>query len=644
MRVHCAPAPVALQWDVVKNSLMKTYCISLLLLASVAASRAQVYTWDGNGTPNNGGNWSTGSNWNPNAPAGDPGAGGDVAVLGDVTSGTRNVIYDSGAGGFLSFLQVDQATAGAINLLSIRRNLTISNAVTLGASAGTEQITVDLSGGSSVTLAASNGLTLNSNGVLALSVTSSSIVGNFTGNLTVSGGTVLVAASTSASSATNTVNGTLTMGSGAISIDNTGSGIQADRRLTIVGDANITGGTISSTRAGVSGQVTLSGSSNTFNPDSFDSDLILTLDRAGDQTLATNQALAGGLLLRGSGVKTVTRTNGSAVSSLSFIDGSSSSSVGTTLKLDSDLTLADGAVQPFAANFGQIVDSGSSVQMGIDTNGFTLNLADGASAGVWTPNKSTQSGVASTSWALSGNGVIRANGFVLDSAGVTTTIGAGLTLDAVGVSGTSTLSGAGAIDAASTFRYSGSAAAGTPYHLVSNRALGNIEVTGGGALQIDNSGGFAIQGATTVSDGTLILAAGVDIGGSSGIALGSTGELDTTAQTAFTMLSAQTIVFTLDGTGAGSAGLLSADGLDITNGSVSFTITGALDDAAYVIATYSGLTGTEFSSVSGLPSGYVIDYNYLGGNQIALVAVPEPGAAALFGAASLAGLLLRRRR
>jgi len=68
-----------------------------------------------------------------------------------------------------------------------------------------------------------------------------------------------------------------------------------------------------------------------------------------------------------------------------------------------------------------------------------------------------------------------------------------------------------------------------------------------------------------------------------------------------------------------------------------------------VFAKYASLSGA-FSSISGLPSGYSLDYNYLGGNQIALVsgAVPEidPAAAgsvlALVGGAL--GMLERRRR
>jgi T5SS/PEP-CTERM-associated repeat protein/autotransporter-associated beta strand protein len=67
-----------------------------------------------------------------------------------------------------------------------------------------------------------------------------------------------------------------------------------------------------------------------------------------------------------------------------------------------------------------------------------------------------------------------------------------------------------------------------------------------------------------------------------------------------------------------------------------------------VFAKYATLSGV-FSSFSGIPSGYAIDYNYLGGNQIALVgAVPEidPASAgsvlALVGGAL--GMLERRRR
>lgn len=158
------------------------------------------------------------------------------------------------------------------------------------------------------------------------------------------------------------------------------------------------------------------------------------------------------------------------------------------------------------------------------------------------------------------------------------------------------------------------------------------------------NGANTYTGSTTVSGGTLALGAGGSISLSSGITLGAGATLSTTAQTTFSLLGAQTITFQLDPTGSGSAGLLSANGLDITNGVVDFSALGTLDDSAYVLGTYTSLTGSSFLSMSNLPAGYTISYHYAGGNSIALVAVPEPadywiGMMALLGLA----VILRRR-
>jgi hypothetical protein len=66
--------------------------------------------------------------------------------------------------------------------------------------------------------------------------------------------------------------------------------------------------------------------------------------------------------------------------------------------------------------------------------------------------------------------------------------------------------------------------------------------------------------------------------------------------------------------------------LDITNATtLDFDNLGAgvLNGSPKIFASYSVLTGTEFTNVVDLPDGYTIDYNYLGSKQIALVGGPS---------------------
>lgn len=126
-------------------------------------------------------------------------------------------------------------------------------------------------------------------------------------------------------------------------------------------------------------------------------------------------------------------------------------------------------------------------------------------------------------------------------------------------------------------------------------------------------------GTTSVGGGTLKLAAGATIAASASITLGDTATLDTSDQATYSIPAGQPIAFGINADGSGSAGKILADGLNVSNATVTYNITGTLNDAVYVLATYTGtLTGT-FLSVPSAPSGYTLKYNHEG-NKIALVA------------------------
>ncbi len=172
---------------------------------------------------------------------------------------------------------------------------------------------------------------------------------------------------------------------------------------------------------------------------------------------------------------------------------------------------------------------------------------------------------------------------------------------------------------------------------VSTTGVGTVS---GGALLINgtwSNGLTANSGGTIGGTGTIGGHVAINAGGklAPGASIESLGVASATIN--------GTLVTEYDGTGAGSIDLLNVTGLlDITNATVDFNMFGtALDDASYIFATYGSLGGTAFANVVDLPDGYEINYAF-GGNNIALVAVPEP-AAALLGATGLLGLLRRRR-
>ena len=123
---------------------MKKYILLLLLSASATSLEAQTYTWDGTTDPNASGNWSTATNWSSDVV---PGAG-NTAVLGNVSTGTRVVTYDTAAPTTLGGLQFQQTTAGAVNELAIQLNgITINSDVTVGATAGSSLLYLNIATG-----------------------------------------------------------------------------------------------------------------------------------------------------------------------------------------------------------------------------------------------------------------------------------------------------------------------------------------------------------------------------------------------------------------------------------------------------------------------------------------------------------------
>jgi hypothetical protein len=100
--------------------------------------------------------------------------------------------------------------------------------------------------------------------------------------------------------------------------------------------------------------------------------------------------------------------------------------------------------------------------------------------------------------------------------------------------------------------------------------------------------------------------------------------------------------------------------LNITNAALDFNklSVAALSGGPYIFASYGSLSGAAFASVANLPTGFSINYNYLSGNQIALVsagsgsgaslrldaAVPEPTALVLMVTAIVGAFIPRQRR
>jgi autotransporter-associated beta strand protein len=162
----------------------------------------------------------------------------------------------------------------------------------------------------------------------------------------------------------------------------------------------------------------------------------------------------------------------------------------------------------------------------------------------------------------------------------------------------------------------------------------------GGSWTI-GSAGNNYTGTTHVGAGTLALGAAGTIPNSAVVQVDAGATLDVSAQAGFTMGTSATQTLKGDGAVTGSVSFASGSklavdysgstmdslsisgALNITNAIVDFNQIGSsLAAGAYVFATYGSLTGAAFASTLDVPVGFNINYNYLGGNQIALVGAP----------------------
>ena len=220
--------------------------------------------------------------------------------------------------------------------------------------------------------------------------------------------------------------------------------------------------------------------------------------------------------------------------------------------------------------------------------------------------------------------------FILDSK---RGIGLGPTQGSTGGTGTLT------VDSGVTLTYGGimASAGNTGTQTLVKNGLGTLVLNGANTF----TGNTQLDAGTLSGTGSLV--SGLAVGSGATVAPGLSG-IGTFAVGAGSTL-AGTLAATVDTTGSGSSNLFSVGGLlDLSAGSstVNFNAIGTLDDAAYVFASYGSLNGT-FGTVSNLPTGYGINYAYLG-NFIALVPVPEPTTISTLGCAAALALFIGSRR
>jgi fibronectin-binding autotransporter adhesin len=164
----------------------------------------------------------------------------------------------------------------------------------------------------------------------------------------------------------------------------------------------------------------------------------------------------------------------------------------------------------------------------------------------------------------------------------------------------------------------------------SDIALGNVsQLVAGSGLTMSGlrtlfiNGTTSYTGPTTVNSGFLggtgTINSTVTVNPTGALAPGSVSSPIGTLTTSAVNLGGS-LRIDLDDSAVGVQDVLNVNGaLALSGATLNLNINGVLTQPAYIIAHYGSVSGGTFSSFVGTPGYYKVDYNYLGGHQIALV-------------------------
>ena len=500
---------------------------------------------------------------------------------GNVTSGTAGLTFGATTLTGAATFNVTKPAGGGNTQLTIPGG--VNNGGYLLTVDGTGAITF---ASTANVITGAGGITKNGSGTLFLGAGGTTPAHNYTGPTVINGGVVMFYGNKTA--------GNFTLNNGMLTdyyrnttafTDGLGAG---DNQIQIYGDSGFGGGNGNSTwRIGASGSVLRWGSSY-FNPTSLK--FLTPNDNMGPSTYGL-VTLDNGLDLNG-GARTIyvlPATGANAFNSWGKISG--------IIKDDA------GGGSLIKTGGGQLILSAANTFNGVTTNSdgwLTLQnaaaLQNSALDTVGSIAGTAAAGLATNQTALTLGGLTGNKAL----AAVFTTAATGGHASLVAL----TLNPGTGV----THSYSGIIANGTVARTLTKTGLGTQILTGTQAY----------TGPTAVNGGTLKLGAAGSIATSTSITLGAGGTLDTSDQATYAIPGAQPLAFGLDATDAGSSGRIQAAGLHISSAVVTYNITGPLDDPAYVLATYTSMTGSAFASVPAPPDGYALNYAYQG-NKIALV-------------------------